>query len=218
MPAHAQHPALAHAPTHRVVGVDGLARAGVGSRIAEVEVVHQLQIGIEAVRADAAEREHGLGGPVVLAEAGRVLAVVFAGGRVHVQADHVVQRFGQVIAQRHAQRHVAQAGAAVTLAAGLEGHVQQRRDGMEGQLAAQHLPRRDPDQARGQHVDVDLEVRHRQALAVVAAQLVVARAAAVDQHVHPGRRQRARHEVLQAVRIDAQAAAFGGLRHAAGQR
>ncbi|KAG1249274.1 hypothetical protein G6F68_013424 [Rhizopus microsporus] len=129
-----------------------------------------------------------------------------------------MQRRRHVIAQRHAQRHVAQAGAAVAFAGRLERDVQERRDRVEGQLPAHYLLLGHPDQARRQHVDVDLEARHRHPLAIVAAQRVVARPAAVDQHVHAGRRQGAGHEVLEAVRVDAQSAAFGSLGRRACQR
>ncbi|BCL97358.1 hypothetical protein MAFF211491_18100 [Ralstonia solanacearum] len=88
---------------------------------------------------------------------------------------------------------------------------------MERQLPAEHLRGRHPDQARRQYVDINLEVL-QQGLAAVAAQRVVARGAGVDQGMHARRRQRADQVVLQAIRIDGEATAFGGMRrgHAGG--
>ena len=117
------------------------------SLFAAVEVIHQLQIRIEARCLDIAQGKHRLDVPVVATDVRQVCLAVGAGGRIDIDAHHVVKLGGEVVGDARTYRDIAEARLGTSVAGGANVQVHDRGDGMKQQLAVQQLLVCHPDHA-----------------------------------------------------------------------
>src|SRR5450830_1737545 len=104
--AYPNHPAIAEAPTQGIVGVQLLARAIVSSSIAQIEVIHHLDVSVRPRRIDIRKRRDGFKRPVVAANIGQVIAIVTPGWGEDVNCINRVKFFAVVIPQSRAKDDV----------------------------------------------------------------------------------------------------------------
>ena len=116
-----------------------------------------------------------------------------------------------VVMVTHNLDQARQAGFALAAAAGFHFQIHQRHDGVQRQIAAEHFLRRDPNQARGNHVGIDAEIGHVEVVAVVVVEAAGVIVLAIHHAIHARRRQRTGHKAFHAVRVNG-CAAFGGVR------
>src|SRR5690606_4502418 len=154
-----RHPAVAQAPAEGVVGVQFFTGLVVGVVVLEVVVVHQTHVGIEAVRIHVGDGQHALHGVVVVAQVDDVVLVVAAGGQDEVDTGGDVQLVAQVITQYRTQVGVADPALVVMRAVlDVQAHVVERQQGVKAQLATQYLLLGDPDEARHDGGDAQVDI------------------------------------------------------------
>ena len=209
--AHAGRPAVAECPAGGIIGVQFVAAFIVGVAVALVENIADFGIGHHAFGLHIRNGIHRLDGPMVGADIGQIVFIVTAGGQIGVERHNAVQLVAVVVAQRCADHNVAQAGFALAAAAGFHFQINQRHDGVQRQIAAEHFLRRDPNQARGNHVGIDAEIGHVEVVAVVVVEAAGVIVLAIHHAIHARRRQRTGHKAFHAVRVNG-CAAFGGMR------
>ncbi|MCY1353154.1 hypothetical protein D9M71_225760 [compost metagenome] len=180
-----------------------------GVAVLEVVVVHQAHVSVEAIGVGVGHRVHRLYRVVVVAEVDQVVLVVASGGGYEIDADGGVELVAVVEADHRAEVGVADAALVVVGAVlDVQANVVERQQGVEAEVAAEHLLFGDPDETRHDGGDPQVDVGGLVAGVVTqGVSQVVA-----DEHltVGAGRRQDAHAVDLDAHRPGRQAA-FGGL-------